>query len=75
MEDNTYYKASLLKKNRDGLVLVDTKYHWNEITESTPRGVKLQLINKNAGSAAYGTLAGTHECFWTHWAALPTFRK
>ena len=51
---------------------VDKSYHWRLITADTPRGVKMQLINKNAGVAAYGTLS-TDPFFWTHWAPLPTF--
>lgn len=33
----------------------------------------MQLINRNAGVAVYGTL-GTDPFFWTHYAPLPTFR-
>ena len=33
----------------------------------------MQLINRKAGVAAYGTL-GTDPFFWTHYAPLPTFR-
>ena len=52
---------------------VDRAYHWLPITPETPRGVKMQLINRKAGVAAYGTL-GTDPFFWTHYAPLPTFR-
>lgn len=52
--------------------MVDHNYHWRPIDSSTPRGVKLQLINSHAGTATYGRLA-TDAGFWTHWAPLPTF--
>lgn len=65
-----------LKKNRDGLVLVDTTYHWKKIDANTSRGVKLQLVNRSAGSATYGILEGPIEYqFFTHWAPVPTFDK
>lgn len=49
---------------------VDQRYHWRRITPAAPRGVKMQLINREAGVAIYGTL----PCpFATHWAPLPTF--
>ena len=57
-----------------GMACVDTKYHWRPITADTPRGVKLQLVNKPAGVAVYGKL-GTGNDFWTHWAPLPTFER
>lgn len=52
--------------------LVDHGYHWLPITSATPRGVKLQLINRAAGVAIYGKL-GKDTDFWTHYAPLPTF--
>lgn len=52
-------------------VVCDT-YHWRPIDASTPRGCKLQLINRTLGVATYGTLA-TNPGHWTHWAPLPTF--
>lgn len=51
---------------------VDRGYHWQPITPSTPRGVKMQLINRSAGVATYGKLE-TDAGFWTHYAPLPTF--
>ena len=51
--------------------LVDKGYLWRPITPATPRGTKLQLINRGAGVATYGALGGAF--FWTHWAPLPTF--
>jgi hypothetical protein len=58
--------------NRDQTVVIDRNYHWQEITLSTPRGAKLQLINRKAGVAVYGSIL-RDEKFFTHWAPLPTF--
>ena len=52
---------------------VDDGFHWLPIGTTTPRGCKLQLINRAAGVAVYGVL-GTQVEFWTHWAPLPTFK-
>ena len=60
--------------NSDQTVAIDRDYHWRIIDKDTPRGVKLQLINKAAGVAQYGRL-GTSNDFFTHWAPLPTFQK
>lgn len=56
------------------LAIVDTKYHWRKIDGNTPRNSKLQLINRSAGVATYGTL-GADPGHWTHWAPLPTFES
>lgn len=61
------------KKDSSGSTMVDNKYHWKEITKDTPRGIKLQLINKGAGVATYGILT-TKDTYWTHYAPLPTFK-
>lgn len=53
--------------------VVDRDYPWLDIDDNTPRGRKLQLVNRDAGVATYGTL-DTNPGFWTHWAPLPTFR-
>lgn len=63
-----------IKPTSDRAAIVDTTYHWREIDEDTPRGTKLQLINRRAGVATYGQIFGS-DCFWTHWAPLPTFSK
>ena len=60
--------------NRDKTVVIDRNYPWLLIDKDTPRGVKLQLINQDAGVATYGALETSVE-FWTHWAPLPTFKK
>ena len=59
------------KLNGDKTVAVSTDSYWIPINESTPRGVKLQLLGKG-GIAAYSTYH--HGEFWTHWAALPKRR-
>lgn len=55
-----------------GLAVVDSQYHWRAIDAATQRGVKLLLINRNAGVATLGALAGDPG-HWTHWAPLPVF--
>lgn len=59
--------------NGEKTVAIDREYHWREIDKDTPRGVKLQLINKSAGVAHYSQYMG--DDYFTHWAPLPTFRK
>lgn len=52
--------------------VVDRQYHWAPITAATPRGSKMQLINRDAGVAVYRELQAGDN-FWTHCAPLPTF--
>lgn len=52
---------------------VDHTYHWLPITTNTPMGVKLQLINRQDGTATYGPLSPGDDR-WTHWAPMPTFK-
>ena len=59
--------------NTDNTVAVDREYYWRPIAQC-PLGVKVQLINRRYGVAAYGTYNGK-DGFWTHWAPLPVFRK
>lgn len=59
--------------NADHTVAIDRQYHWRKIDKDTPRGVKLQLIDRSAGVAHYGHYTGNDS--FTHWAPLPTFRK
>ena len=56
----------------DGAAAVEKGFFWRPVGLSTPRGVKLQLINKSAGVAVYGHY--TDRSAWTHWAPLPKFR-
>lgn len=60
--------------NKDKTAVIDTGYFWIPITDQTPRGTKMQLINKAAGAHTSGVL-GTNEQFFDHWAPLPTFMK
>ena len=53
-------------------VAVSTQQLWIPIDKNTPRGVKLQLINKEYGVAAYGRLT-SHNDYYTHWAPLPAW--
>lgn len=55
------------------VALIDKGYHWNPIGDGTPRGSKMQLINRRYGVAIYGAIS-SRESFFTHWAPLPTFR-
>ena len=63
-----------IKDTNDKAATVDTEYHWRLIDADTPRGTKLQLINRRAGVATYGQIFGS-DSFWTHWAPLPSFKK
>jgi len=67
-------KENKQQLNSERTVAIDKGYHWREIDAHTPRGVKLQLINRAAGVAVYGSI-GTDPGFWTHWAPVPTFDK
>ena len=55
----------------DGKAAVDPNYFWKKCDSNTPRGVKLQLINKAAGVAVYGMWSPGSG--FTHWAPLPKF--
>jgi hypothetical protein len=62
------------KLTNDHAAMVDTSYHWIPISEiRPPMGAKLQLINKANGVAVYSNW--TPNGYWTHWQALPTFKK
>lgn len=58
----------------DGAAAVDRQYYWRLIDDDTPRGTKLQLINRRDGVAQYGPIHG-RVCHFTHWAPLPVFKK
>ena len=60
------------RPSTDSAAVVSDGFHWLPIDARTPRGCKLQLINRAAGVACHGVL-GTDVNFWTHWAPLPTF--
>jgi len=60
--------------NADQTVAIDPATKWIPINALTPRGVKLQLINKAAGVALYGALL-PGDTFFTHYYPVPTFDK
>lgn len=60
-------------KIKDNTVAVSTSVYWLPIDEKTPLGVKLLLINRNAGVASLGQYQ--KDGHWTHWASLPKFQK
>ena len=62
------------RQSTDGAAAVSDVFHWRLIDTDTPRGVKLLLINRRAGVAAFGSL-GSSSFYWTHWAPLPTFKE
>jgi hypothetical protein len=62
-----------IRINSDRSAAVDHSYNWRPIDKHTPRGVKLQLINRTAGVAIYGQIQTT-ETFFTHWAPMPKFK-
>ena len=55
--------------------MVDRNYPWLKINKDTPRGPKLQLINRAANVAQYGVLDAKNKFGYTHWAPCPTFAK
>ena len=63
----------MIKDTNNRAATVDTSYHWLPVGPDTPRGTKMQLINRRFGVAVYGhyVQGSTH----THWAPLPTFKK
>ena len=64
---------SNFKTSSDGQAKVDPNYYWISIDKDTPIGSKIQLINKDAGVAIYGTISSHIDCWFTHWAPLPKF--
>lgn len=60
-----------VRVNTDRTAVVDQGYFWRLIDSRTPRGAKLQLIDRRLGVAVYGVYTGTGS--WTHWAPLPKF--
>jgi hypothetical protein len=65
-------RSSMTKLTHDKAAAVDPGYHWIPVGPDTPRGTKLQLINRTLGVAVYGQY--TPGMNWTHWAPLPTFK-
>jgi hypothetical protein len=63
------------KINSDHTAAVAQDFFWIPISETPPpQGVKLLLININAGIAQFGTLKSGDD-WYTHWQALPKFKK
>jgi hypothetical protein len=63
----------MIKSTSDRAATVDTAYHWIPVGPDTPRGTKVQLIDRRLGVAVYGHYSTGSD--WTHWAPLPTFKK
>ena len=59
----------------DGAAVVDESFKWRPIDLTTPKRVKIQLINITEGVAEYGRIKSHRGNFWTHWAPLPSFNK
>jgi len=60
--------------NSDRTALINRSHKWIKIDENTPRGAKLQLINKPSGVAQYGKY-DPKDTFFTHYYSTPTFDK
>lgn len=61
-----------VRLSTDRSAVVDDAQKWHPIDKRTPRGAKLQLINRKAGVATYGVLRERDD-YWTHWAPMPVF--
>jgi hypothetical protein len=53
--------------------VVSDDIFWRRIDANTPRGAKMQLINRSAGIARISTL-NRNDVFHTHWFPLPKFK-
>jgi hypothetical protein len=63
------------KINSSNTAAVAQDFFWIPISETPPpRGVKLLLININAGTAQFGVFQ-SNDGWYTHWQALPKFKK
>ena len=62
------------KIDSTGTAAVATDYYWLPIDENTPRGVKMNLINRAAGVTHIGVYLSSDK-YYTHWAPLPTFKE
>lgn len=58
--------------NSTKTVAIDPAVHWRPIDADTPRGVKVQVINRKDNVAHYSIIL-PNNVHWTHWAHLPTF--
>lgn len=63
-----------IKLTNDKKAAVNHDVFWIPVTEvQPPRGVKVLLINEKYGTAVMGPY--TPGQGWTHWQALPKFRR
>lgn len=58
------------KLNQERAVVVATDYPWLPITDTTPRGAKLQLLTRH-GVAVYGQLSANNLKGFLAWAPCP----
>lgn len=63
-----------MTQDSTGAAMVDRHYHWERITDKTPRGRKMQLINRADGVAQYGILKEGDNRY-THYKEIPTFAE
>lgn len=62
------------KLSSDRAAVVDPQNKYRPIDASTPTGVTMLLISREAGVAQIGKLP-MGRGFFTHWAPMPTFPK
>ena len=62
------------KLNSDRTAAVSLDAEWLPIDASTPRGVKVWMINRPSGSSFSGQY-NPSDPFPTHWFPNPTFQK
>ena len=67
----------LIKTNSDKTAAVNRAVPWIRIDETTPRGVKLLLINERYGVACIGQLTKTaiERKQFSHYQGLPYFAE
>lgn len=53
------------------MAAVNKNLYWLPINYNTPKGVKIQLINRKNGVAVYGEWYPGSD--WTHWQGCPVF--
>lgn len=62
-----------MTQDSTGAAVVDRAYFWKKIDKDTPRGQKVQRINRPSGAVGVPGTIKTNEDWYTHWAPLPTF--
>lgn len=63
----------LHRPSSDGSAWVDPINNWEEITDETPLGLRMQLVNRHAGVGTVSVLTDKNRETYTHFAPLPTF--